>query len=456
MAVVNERSLFMSYNISIISLGCSKNLIDSELMMGILSKNKFNLTEKAETADIIIVNTCGFIDSAKEESIDTILEVAQFKKTGNCKVLIVAGCLGERYKNELLNELPEVDGVVGTGNIYEIVDIINDSFKGHRTIRTGSIDIEYNENFSRIISTPKHTAYIKIAEGCDNYCTYCIIPKLRGKYRSRYLDSIIEEAKFLSDNGTKEIILIAQDTSKYGIDIYGKYMLPKLLDELNKIDGLEWIRLLYLYPETFTDELISSIKNNEKVVKYVDIPIQHINDRILKRMNRKTTKNMITGLVHKLRNEIPNIIIRTTIIVGFPGETDEEFNELCSYIEEMKFNRLGVFTYSKEEDTPAALLDNQITEHVKENRQKIIMEKQKIISYTENKQKIGSNYKILVEEKVNDNSYIGRTYMDSPEIDGAVYIDSKESLKIGTFYNVKITDCLEYDLMGEIINEFSE
>lgn len=446
----------MSYNISIISLGCSKNLIDSELMMGILSKNKFILTEKAETADIIIVNTCGFIDSAKEESIDTILEVAQFKKTGNCKVLIVAGCLGERYKNELLNELPEVDGVVGTGNIYEIVDIINDSFKGHRTIRTGSIDIEYNENFSRIISTPKHTAYIKIAEGCDNYCTYCIIPKLRGKYRSRYLDSIVEEAKFLSDNGTKEIILIAQDTSKYGIDIHGKYMLPKLLDELNKIDGLEWIRLLYLYPETFTDELISSIKNNEKVVKYVDIPIQHINDRILKRMNRKTTKNMITGLVNKLRNEIPNIIIRTTIIVGFPGETDEEFNELCSYIEEMKFNRLGVFTYSKEEDTPAALLDNQITEHVKENRQKIIMEKQKIISYTENKQKIGSNYKILVEEKVNDNSYIGRTYMDSPEIDGAVYIDSKESLKIGTFYNVKITDCLEYDLMGEIINEFSE
>jgi len=446
----------MNYNIAVISLGCSKNLIDSELMMGVLLKNNFNLIEDVEEAEIVIVNTCGFIDSAKEESINTILEVAELKKTGKCKFLIVSGCLGERYKEELLLELHEVDAIVGTGNIYEIADILNESFHGEKIIYTGNIDNQYDEDISRVITTPKYTSYIKIAEGCDNYCTYCIIPKLRGKYRSRRMEAIIDETKLLVDNGTKEIILIAQDTSKYGIDIYGKYMLPQLLDELNNIKGLEWIRLLYIYPETFSDDLIRSIKNNNKVTKYVDIPIQHINDRILKRMNRKTTKSMITTLVDKLRTEIPDIIIRTTIIVGFPGETNDEYEELLNYVDEMKFDRLGVFTYSKEDDTPAALLDNQIDENTKNYRKNVIMEKQQIISYEKNKKKVGSIFKVLIEEKINESSYIGRTYMDSPEIDGSIYVNSKSNLEIGTFVNVKVDSCLEYDLIGAVIDESSK
>ncbi|WP_425447497.1 30S ribosomal protein S12 methylthiotransferase RimO [Dethiothermospora halolimnae] len=447
----------MSYNIAMVSLGCSKNLIDSEIMLGILKKHQFNLTEEMDEADIIVINTCGFIDAAKEESINTIVELGQYKEHGKCKVLIVCGCLGERYKQELLDELPEVDAIIGTGNIKEIPEIINETLKGNRLIRTGKVDIEYDDDLTRLPLSKSATAYIKIAEGCDNYCTYCIIPKLRGKYRSRKIESIIDEASRLADQGVKELILIAQDTSRYGIDLYDKFMLPKLLDELNKIEKLKWIRILYLYPDAFDQNLIDSIKRNNKVVKYVDMPIQHINNTVLKRMNRNTSKEMIKELILKIRKEIPNIIIRTTVIVGFPGETDDQFNELYDFAKEIKFDRLGAFTYSKEEGTAAAKLEDQIDEEIKSNRQSKIMELQRTISYEKNKDKIGSDFEVIIEEKIeNEKVYIGRTYMDSPEIDGIVYIDSDKNLEIGSFQKVLIKDCLEYDLMGEIENESSK
>lgn len=447
----------MSYNISIVSLGCSKNLVDSELMMGILKDNNYRLTETCEDADIIIINTCGFIDKAKEESIDTILECAQYKKTGRCKVLIVSGCLSERYQEELLKELPEVDGIVGTGNINKIVEIIEETLEGNRVIKIGNIDVDYDEDTVRISSTStSYSSYIKIAEGCDNLCTYCIIPKLRGKYRSRKMESIIKEAKALADNGTKEIILIAQDTTKDGEDIYGDYKLPELLNELNKIDGIEWIRILYLYPDTFTDELIESIRDNSKVVKYVDIPIQHINNMVLKRMNRNTSKEMISELIIKLRKEIPDIIIRTTIIVGFPGETQEQFNELYDYIKNMRFDRLGVFTYSKEEGTPAALLTPQVDENLKIERQEKLMKLQQQISIEKNQNKVRKVFKSLIEEKIEDSVYLGRTYMDSPEIDGLIYVNSDKELRIGSFVDVEVRDYLEYDLIGDVLDELSK
>lgn len=445
----------MTYNIAMISLGCSKNLIDSEIMTGSLKHEGFKIISDPDDADIIIVNTCGFIDAAKEESIDAIVEAESYKTDGKCRLLIVSGCMAERYKEELMEQLPEVDAVVGTGNINEITDIIKEALEGKRVNRTGNINNEYFEELPRITSTPSYTAYIKIAEGCDSFCTYCIIPKLRGNYRSRKMESILEEAKRLANNGTKEIILIAQDTGRYGFDIYNEYKLPELLNNLNKIDGLDWIRVLYIYPDAFTDELVSSIEKNEKVVKYVDIPIQHINNDVLKRMNRKTSKEMITRLIDKLRYKIPEIIIRTTIIVGFPGETEEEFQELFEYVKEMKFDRLGAFTYSKEEGTPAAKMKNHISQEVKEERQKDIMELQKEISLEKNKNRINNDYIVLVEEQVEEGVYIGRTYMDSPEIDCIVYINSEKEIEIGSFVKVNITDYLEYDLIGEIINEFS-
>lgn len=446
----------MTYNIAMISLGCSKNLIDSEIMTGSLKHEGFKIISDPDDADIIIVNTCGFIDAAKEESIDAIVEAESYKTDGKCRLLIVSGCMAERYKEELMEQLPEVDAVVGTGNINEITDIIKEALEGKRVNRTGNINNEYFEELPRITSTPSYTAYIKIAEGCDSFCTYCIIPKLRGNYRSRKMESILEEAKRLANNGTKEIILIAQDTGRYGFDIYNEYKLPELLNNLNKIDGLDWIRVLYIYPDAFTDELVSSIEKNEKVVKYVDMPIQHINNDVLNRMNRKTSKEMITRLIDKLRYKIPEIIIRTTIIVGFPGETEEEFQELFEYVKEMKFDRLGAFTYSKEEGTPAAKMKNHISQEVKEERQKDIMELQKEISLEKNKNRINNDYIVLVEEQVEEGVYIGRTYMDSPEIDCIVYINSEKEIEIGSFVKVNITDYLEYDLIGEIINEFSQ
>ena len=444
------------YKISVVSLGCSKNLIDSELMMGVLKDKEYTITEKHEEAEIIIINTCGFIDKAKEESINTILEIAEYKKHGKCKCIIVGGCLTERYRDDILTELPEVDAILGTGNIEEISSIVSRALEGERVSAFGNINCDYSEEINRTLTTPEYTAYIKIAEGCDNFCTYCIIPKLRGKYRSRKMESILEEARLLVDNGTKEIILIAQDTSKYGIDLYGKYVLPELLDELNKLEGLEWIRVLYIYPETFTDELIGSFKRNDKVVKYVDIPIQHISNRILKLMNRDTDRESITKLITKLRKEIDGIVIRTTLIVGFPGETEEDFNELKDYIKDIKFERLGAFAYSREEDTPADKLPNHIEDELKEKRQVEIMKIQEELSKEKCKQFIGKKMDVLIEEYVEDNLYIGRTYMDSPEIDGIVYVDSEGSLNEGEFVKVIIRDALEYDLIGDVANESSE
>lgn len=446
----------MSINIAMVSLGCSKNLVDSELIMGSLNNEGYKIVDELDKAHIIIVNTCGFIDAAKEESVNTILEMAEYKSDGNCNMLIVAGCLSERYKDMLIKEMPEIDVVVGTGNIKEIPQIIKE-YKNEKIIRVGNINSDYLEENPRIALEPGVTSYIKISEGCNNFCTYCIIPKLRGRYRSRKIESIIEEAKELVKRGTKEIILIAQDTTKYGVDIYGEYILPKLLDELNKIEGLKWIRILYMYPETFSEILIDSIKNNSKVVNYVDIPIQHISNNVLKRMNRKTNKKTINDLINNLRSKIPNIIIRTTLIVGFPGESQEDFDELYDFVNDIKFDRLGVFTYSKEEDTPASKFEDQISDEVKEKRKDKLMQLQQYISGKITNKKVGNTYEVIIEEKINEeNIYIGRTYMDSPEIDGCVYISSENNLEIGSFKDVKILESYDYDLKGEIIDEFGK
>ncbi len=436
--------------VSIVTLGCSKNEIDSELMMSMLKNNNYIITNSINEADIIIVNTCGFIDKAKEESIETIWEMTKYKREGNCKYLILSGCLAERYSKELLDEIPEVDGIVGTGNIKDISSIIDNINKNKKKVKkVGNVNEKYLEGINRISFKP--TEYVRISEGCNNFCTYCIIPKLRGKHRSRKMDDIIKEVEYLANNGVKEIVLIGQNTTDYGIDLYGDYCLDKLLDELNKIEGIVWIRILYLYPDNFTDSLIKAIKGNEKIVKYVDIPLQHINNSVLKRMNRKTTKEDIVSLIGKLRKEIPNIIIRTTFIVGFPGETEEDFNELADFIKEVRFDRLGVFTYSREEGTPAYDLPNQVPDNIKELRRNKIMEIQKEISEIIMEEKIGKIINVLIEDVVENNTYIGRSYMDSPDIDGVVYINSHIDLEAGTFVNVKIVDSLEYDLIGEVV-----
>lgn len=436
--------------VSIVTLGCSKNEIDSELMMGVLKENNFCITNSLKDSEIIIINTCGFIKDAKEESIETIWEITRYKREGLCKYIILAGCLAERYSKELLEEIEEIDGVIGTGNIKDIAEIINRLEKGENKIKfTENIDEAYLEGVNRQSFRP--TEYVKISEGCNNYCTYCIIPRLRGKHRSRKIEDIIGEVEYLVDNGVKEIILIGQNTTDYGIDLYGEYKLHELLDNLNRIRRLKWIRLLYLYPDNITSKLIYSIKNNDKVVKYLDVPLQHVNNQILEKMNRRTSKENIKNLITTLRKEIPNIILRTTFIVGFPGEDDHSFNELYNFIENIKFDKLGVFTYSREEGTPANDFNNQIDEKIKEYRRNIIMELQQTISYTLNKEKIGNTYEAIVESVYEDGIYIGRTYMDSPEIDGVLYINTNKSLEIGQFVNVLITDCLEYDLIGEIV-----
>lgn len=436
--------------VSIVTLGCSKNEIDSELMMGVLKETNYCISNSLEDSEVIIINTCGFIKDAKEESIDTIWEITRYKREGLCKYIILAGCLAERYSRELLEEIEEIDGIIGTGNIKYIAEIINRLEKGENKITlSGNIDEEYLEGINRQSFRP--TEYVKISEGCNNYCTYCIIPRLRGKHRSRRMEDIIGEVEYLVDNGVKEIILIGQNTTDYGIDLYGEYKLHELLDNLNRIERLKWIRLLYLYPDNITSKLIYSIKNNDKVVKYLDMPLQHVNNQILEKMNRRTSKEDIKSLILVLRKEIPNIILRTTFIVGFPGESNYNFNELYNFIENTNFDKLGVFTYSREEGTPANDFNNQIDERTKKYRRNRIMELQQTISYTLNKKKIGNVYEAIVEGKYKDGMYIGRTYMDSPEIDGILYINSNNPLEMGQFVNVLITDCLEYDLIGEIV-----
>jgi ribosomal protein S12 methylthiotransferase len=439
--------------VSIVTLGCSKNEIDSELMTSLLKGNDYEIVSNLEEAEIIIVNTCGFIDMAKEESIETIWEMTKYKEDGNCKYLILSGCLAERYSKELMEEIEEVDGIIGTGNIKDIVNVIKE-LEREKITKVGSIDIDYLEEVERINFSK--TAYVKISEGCNNFCTYCIIPKLRGKYRSRKIEDIVREVEHLVSNGVEEIILIGQNTSDYGIDLYNRYNLNELLNKLNLVKGLKWIRTLYLYPDNFSNELISAIRDNDKVLKYVDIPLQHINNEILKRMNRKTSKEDIVLLIKRLREEIPEIVIRTTFIVGFPGETEEEFKELYDFISQVKFDRLGVFTYSQEEDTPAYKLPNQIEEDIKIQRRDKIMEMQKDISEELMSQKVGKLYEVLIEEEVGDNVYVGRSYMDSPEIDGVVYVTANNKLELGSFVEVRITDYLEYDLIGEMDYEFGQ
>ena len=443
----------MNLTVYIESLGCAKNLIDAEIMLGILNKYGYKLTNNKLNADVIIVNTCGFIESAKEESINTIIELGQLKQQ-RLKLLIVSGCLGERYHQELINELPEVNAVVGTGSYDKIIDIIHESLKGSRIVAVGNIDKLFDESLPRYQSTPSHSAYIKISDGCNNFCTYCIIPKLRGKYRSRKIENIVNEAKELAANGVKELILIAQDTTRYGIDIYEEYALPKLLKELCKIDGIEWIRLLYAYPEMVSDELIEVMASEKKIAKYIDMPIQHCSDDILKIMNRRTNKEGITKTIEKLREKMPEVTIRTSLIVGFPGEEERHFQELAEFVEEIRFDRLGVFAYSKEEDTPAAKLPNQVEEDLKESRRSTIMEQQQKISLEKNLEKVGKHLMVLIEEALDsDKEFIGRTQGDAPEIDGLVYVKADTKLEAGSFIKVKINGALEYDLMGEMADE---
>lgn len=441
--------------IALESLGCSKNLVDAEIMMGILNKKGYKLVGDFEEADIILVNTCGFIESAKQESIDTILELAQLKETANLKILIVTGCLAQRYADELKAEIPEIDAIVGTGSYQNIDDIVDSLKKEKHIVSLNDIDFVYNENLPRYISTPSHMAYLKIGEGCDNKCTYCIIPKLRGKYRSRKMEDIIAEAKDLAAKGVKEVVVIAQDTTKYGCDLYGKEMLPNLLEELANIEGLKWIRIMYSYPESITEELVKVMKKYDNICNYFDMPIQHASNKILKLMNRHTTKEDILSKVEMIRSYIPDATLRTTIIVGFPGETEEDFSELIEFVKIAKFDRLGAFAYSREEDTPADKLPNHVEEEIKLSRRDALMLAQQEISQELNANKVGNEYEVLIEEQIEDKVYIGRTQGDAEEIDSIVYVKSNNQLEVGDFVNVKINSALEYDLMGDVIDELA-
>ena len=448
----------MNYLVSFVSLGCDKNLVDSEHMLGLLNQGGFSLTGEEQKADVIVVNTCCFIEDAKKESIENILEVASYKENGSCKALIVTGCMAQRYKDEILNEISEVDAVVGTTSYDKIVEIANSVLtqKGIKTQTFDIIDREMLDGMPRILTTAGYFAYVKIAEGCDKHCTYCIIPKLRGKYRSRKMDKIKKEVQKLANDGVSEIILVAQDTTEYGRDLNDE-TLTKLIQEISPIEGIEWIRILYCYPESITDELIEEIKTNPKVCKYLDIPIQHASTSVLRRMARKSSLEQLKERLGKLRQEIPNIALRTTLIVGFPGETEEDFEILYNFVKEMRFDRLGVFTYSQEEDTPAASFNDQIPENIKAKRRDSIMALQHSISSELTAQKIGKTMKVLIEGKITDEDvYIGRTYQDAPEIDGEVFVEYEGELISGDFVDVRITASNDYDLIGEIVDEYSE
>ena len=439
-------------NVLFVSLGCDKNLVDTEVMLGLLAKNGHQMVDSEEFADVIVVNTCCFIHDAKEESIQTFLEMAEYKKEGNLKALIVTGCLAQRYKQEILDEIEEVDAVLGTTSYDKIVDAIEEALKGNKTLQMTDIDALPLVDSKRLVTTGGHFAYLKIAEGCDKHCTYCIIPKIRGNFRSVPMERLIAEAEELVSQGVKELILVAQETTLYGKDLYGEKSLHVLLKELCKIKGLYWIRILYCYPEEIYDELIQVIKEEDKICKYLDLPIQHASDAILKRMGRRTSKAQLVEIVEKLRTEIPDITLRTTLITGFPGETEEQHEELMEFVDEMEFDRLGVFTYSPEEDTPAATMPDQIEESVKEDRQADLMELQQEIAFELAEEMIGREVLVMIEGKVADeNAYVGRTYKDAPNVDGLIFVESGELLMSGDFARVRITGALEYDLIGEII-----
>lgn len=439
-------------NILFVSLGCDKNLVDTEVMLGLLASRGHQMVDSEEIADVIVINTCCFIHDAKEESIQTILEMAEYKKAGSCKALIVTGCLAQRYKQEIIDEIEEVDAVLGTTSYDKIVEAIDEALAGHTSVEMTDIDALPLVEIKRLVTTGGHFAYLKIAEGCDKHCTYCIIPKIRGNFRSVPIERLLKEAEDLVAQGVKEIILVAQETTLYGKDIYGEKSLHKLLRELCKISGLRWIRILYCYPEEITDELIQVIKEEDKICNYLDLPIQHASDGILKRMGRRTSKEQLVEIIGKLRKEIPDIAIRTTLITGFPGETQEQHEELMEFVDEMEFDRLGVFTYSPEEDTPAAVMPDQIPEDVKEDRQAELMELQQEIAFDLAEEMIGREVLVMIEGKVADeNAYVGRTYKDAPNVDGLIFVESEEELMSGDFARVRITGALEYDLMGEII-----
>ena len=440
-------------NILFVSLGCDKNLVDSEVMLGLLAQNGHQMVDSEEEADVIVVNTCCFINDAKEESIQTILEMAEYKKDGSIKALIVTGCLAQRYKQEIMDEIEEVDAVLGTTSYDKIVEVIEEALQGHKKLELTDIDALPTVESKRLVTTGGHFAYLKIAEGCDKHCTYCIIPKIRGNFRSVPMERLIKEASDLVEQGVKEIILVAQETTLYGIDLYGKKSLHVLLKELCKIGGLRWIRILYCYPEEITDELIQVIKEEDKICNYLDIPIQHASDGVLKRMGRRTSKQQLIDTVKKLREEIPDIALRTTLITGFPGETVEQHEELMEFVDEMEFDRLGVFTYSPEEDTPAATMPDQIEESVKEDRQAELMELQQEIAFDLAERMIGKEVIVMFEGKVADeNVYVGRTYMDAPNVDGLIFVETNEELMSGDFAKVRVTGALEYDLIGELIS----
>lgn len=439
----------MLKKVSLASLGCSKNLVDAEHMLGILSEHGFEIVENEEDADVIIVNTCTFIESAKNESIECILELSQYKNSGNCKALIVTGCMAQRYKEQILSEMPEVDAVIGTNEYDKIADVIAELDNDKTDILWCGAGCPDEQNMPRIRTTPSYTAYLKIAEGCDNHCTYCVIPSIRGKYKSRKIEDIVSEAEKLVSDGVRELVVIAQDTTAYGKDIYGEFCLPKLLKKLCSIEKAEWVRVHYCYPELMTDELIEVFKTEPKLCNYFDIPIQHCSDKILKRMGRRTNKAQIIGLIDKIRREIPNAAIRTSLIAGFPGESESDFEELCDFVREVRFERLGVFAYSREEDTPAYGFDNQIDEDEKERRRDLIMMIQSEIAEEQNAKKINSVVRVLVEGKDEIiKSFYGRTYADSEEIDGKVFFKSDRNPLPGEFVNVKVEQTMEYDLFG--------
>lgn len=446
-------------NILFISLGCDKNLVDSEVMLGLIQEKGYQITDDEKEADIIVVNTCCFINDAKEESINTIIEMAEYKKTGKLKGLIVTGCLAQRYKADIQKEITEVDAILGTSSYDEIVNVIDTVLKGKKTVQIKELDYSPTVKTTRINTTGGYISYLKIAEGCDKHCTYCIIPTIRGNYRSVPIEQLIEEAKGLAQNGVKELILVAQETTLYGQDIYGEKSLPKLLKELCGIEGLDWIRILYCYPEEITDELIEVIKTEEKICNYLDMPIQHASDNILKRMGRRTNKEELISIIEKLRKSIPDIAIRTTLITGFPGETEEEHEELKEFVKEMQFDRLGVFTYSREDDTPAAKMKNQIHKHIKKRRQAEIMKLQQMIAFEHAKEKINRKLKVMIEGKLppednadqTKNVYVGRTYMDAPNVDGFIFVQTQAELMSGELVDVIVTDAKEYDLISELV-----